>query len=180
MRFSSIVAAGVVVVVVAVVVFVALGGTSQEEPGIADQRQAEPLTSPIGNGQFLQEIPHEADGDAATPAVALEEALGSPSPAASAQVSGQASITMSESGFSPATLNVKLGTAVTFVNNGQAAHWPASDVHPTHAIVPDFDAMRGLATGESYSYTFTKAGVWHCHDHLMPQNTCTITVTSDQ
>jgi plastocyanin len=182
MRFSSLIAAGVVVVVVTAMAFVALRGTPDEEASVVDQLQEEAApTTPMGDGQFLQEIPHEADGDTPAPIVAPPEALESPSPVASAAVvAGQASITMSESGFSPATINVATGAVVTFVNNGQAAHWPASDVHPTHTILPDFDAKRGLATGESYSYTFTKVGTWRCHDHLMPQQACVITVTSNE
>lgn len=178
MRFSSIVAAGIVVLVVAVVVFVALRGAPETPPPEDFVAEEAPLLEPVGNGQFLQEIPHEAVGESPSPTVSGEEPDATATPPASVgTVTGQASITMSETGFSPATLTVKAGTAVSFVNNGQAAHWPASDVHPTHQLLPDFDAKHGLATGEAYSYTFTKPGTWECHDHLMPQHTCVITVS---
>lgn len=88
----------------------------------------------------------------------------------------ESTVSMSETGFSPATLTVKAGTTVTFVNNGQAPHWPASEVHPTHQLLPGFDSLRGLATGETYSFTFTQKGSWRCHDHLNPQLKCTIVV----
>lgn len=85
-------------------------------------------------------------------------------------------ISIDESGFIPSTVTVTTGTMVTFINNGQGPHWPASDVHPTHQNLPEFDAKRGLLTGETYSYTFTKQGSWGMHDHLNPSATGTIVV----
>lgn len=85
-------------------------------------------------------------------------------------------ISIDETGFTPATVTIATGTTVTFVNNGQGRHWPASDVHPTHEILPEFDAKRGLATGETYSYTFTELGTWRMHDHLQASSTGTIVV----
>lgn len=77
-------------------------------------------------------------------------------------------------GFSPATLKVKAGGTVTFVNKDKEPHWPASGMHPTHTHYPEgggcigsaFDACRGLAEGESYSFTFKERGAWDYHDHL--------------
>lgn len=89
---------------------------------------------------------------------------------------GRVMLAIEDTGFSPQTVTVKSGTTVTFVNNGQGLHWPASDVHPTHNLLPGFDSLRGLGTGEEYSFTFTKTGRWSCHDHLHPALTCTITV----
>lgn len=93
----------------------------------------------------------------------------SPSTAAETSPVAEATISVDETGFSPKTITVKAGTKVTFVNNGQAPHWPASALHPTHQVLPGFDALRGLATGETYSFTFTKTGSWNYHDHLNPQ-----------
>jgi plastocyanin len=125
------------------------------------------LPGDTSTNQFLQQAP----GDE-VPSTAPTSA--SPSPAASTAAS--VTIVVDETGFSPAAVTVTPGTKVTFVNNGQAPHWPASDVHPTHNILPEFDAKRGLATGEEYSFTFTKAGTWRFHDHLRAQSTGTVTV----
>ena len=89
---------------------------------------------------------------------------------------GDVTITITEAGFDPQHVTVAVGTTVTFVNNGQALHWPASDVHPTHQILPEFDAKQGLATGETYSYTFDNTGTWTFHDHLSSTHTGTVTV----
>ncbi len=77
-------------------------------------------------------------------------------------------VSMGDASYEPNQLTVKAGTTVTFVNDGQALHWPASDVHPTHQALPEFDAKRGLVTGETYSFTFTEIGTWTMHDHLFP------------
>ncbi len=85
-------------------------------------------------------------------------------------------IAITDTGFEPATSTIKAGTAVTFTNNGQGLHWPASNPHPSHTTLSGFDALRGLATGESYTYTFTKVGTWGWHDHLYTQLQGTVVV----
>ncbi len=81
-----------------------------------------------------------------------------------------------DEGYSPAIVTVKEGTTVTFVNNGQAFHWPASDPHPIHTGLPGLDALKGLSTGETYLFTFTKSGTFGIHDHLNTQFKATIVV----
>jgi plastocyanin len=91
-------------------------------------------------------------------------------------------IEITSSGFSPSTLTVTTGDTVTFTNRDSSPHWPASNVHPTHTVYPGsgitkcgtaeesgiFDACRGLAQGESWSFTFNEKGTWSYHDHLHP------------
>lgn len=155
--------AGVVVVVVLGMVALRASAPAEETP--IEVEELETLDNQPGSGQFIQEIPE----------VSLPTAGPTQIPASSPVGETAATvITMDENGFSPQTVTVAAGTTVTFINNGQAPHWPASDVHPTHEVLPEFDSKRGLATGESYSFTFTESGTWSCHDHLMPNNTCTI------
>lgn len=164
MRSTTVVGVALIVLVSAVLVALSLRGRSSDdlEEEVSFEESLPPMEN---NGQFFQEIPSEEY---------VEE---SPTPDVSVSAQTQEiTVMMSEEGFSPSQITVSSGTTVRFVNNGQAAHWPASDVHPTHDILPEFDPRRGLATGEMYSYTFLKAGVWPCHDHLMPQLTCVITV----
>lgn len=113
---------------------------------------ATPTAVPSANG-FIQLAP---SGEPTTsPSV-------SPSPATPVPVT----VSITDEGFEPSTVTIPVGTKVTFVNNGQALHWPASDPHPIHTGLSGFDARKGLATGESYSFTFTKAGTFGMHDHL--------------
>ncbi len=126
------------------------------------------------NGQFLQMQP-----DAASPGEAGDGGEGvEASPVAETSETGLSAdqdvtektiISMTDTGFAPETVTVAAGSTVTFVNNGQALHWPASDVHPTHELLPGFDAGRGIATGDEYAFTFTEVGRWSFHDHLNPQ-----------
>lgn len=71
-------------------------------------------------------------------------------------------------GFSPDSITVKSGTTVTWVNKSSDSMWAASNPHPIHTGLSGFDALKGIPTGESYSYTFTKVGKWGYHNHLGP------------
>ena len=91
-------------------------------------------------------------------------------------------IKITSSGFSPSSLEIKAGEIVNFVNKDSRAHWPASAVHPTHTVYPGsdirkcgtaeqariFDACKGLAQDEEWSFTFNEKGSWTYHDHLNP------------
>lgn len=162
MRLTSIIGIAIVVVLVVAVAALTLRTDSDDQSS-----DVTPIITPgeeTSSGQFFQAVP-----------AGQEDVVVSASPTAGA-VAEKVPITMDETGFTPATVTVAVGSQVTFVNNGQAQHWPASAVHPTHSVLPGFDAKRGLGTGETYSYTFDESGTWHCHDHLIPQFTCTINV----
>ncbi len=75
---------------------------------------------------------------------------------------------MPDNTFEPTTAYVKVGTAVTFKNNSDKPHWVASNPHPAHTDLPDFDSKAAFGPGESYTYTFDKAGRWLFHDHTNP------------
>jgi plastocyanin len=86
-------------------------------------------------------------------------------------------VEITAAGFSPSTLKIKVGTTVRFINRDpDRPHWPASGVHPTHQICAGFDARKGLAKDESYSFTFTEAKTCPMHDHLNPAIKGTIIV----
>ncbi|HLD11294.1 MAG TPA: hypothetical protein VJB91_00080 [Patescibacteria group bacterium] len=80
-------------------------------------------------------------------------------------------IEYTEDGFQPKMITIPLDTTVRWINRTSRPMWIASAVHPTHQELPGFDALKGYATGESYSYTFTKIGSWKYHDHLNPKAT---------
>jgi len=85
-------------------------------------------------------------------------------------------VTYSDSGFSPAAITVKAGNTVIFKNQSSRNMWVASDPHPIHTDYPEFDAKKGIAMGESYSFTFTKTGTWKYHNHLKSSDTGTVIV----
>lgn len=94
------------------------------------------------------------------------------------------SVEITSSGFSPNKLTINAGDIVVFINKDSTQHWPASAVHPTHAVYPEsggcigskFDSCKGLEQGEIFSFTFNQKGNWRYHDHLKPGLTGSITV----
>ena len=88
-------------------------------------------------------------------------------------------VEISEDGFSPNHIEILAGDSVEFVNTGQLDHWPASNVHPTHELSPDFDARRPILPGGSWTFTVFRAGLWGFHDHLNPQNMGQVVVLPD-
>lgn len=85
-----------------------------------------------------------------------------------------AEINLTDQGFSPPALAVKTGTQVNFNNQSAIQMWVASAPHPQHTDYPGFDQLQ---SGDSYSFTFDKAGVWKFHNHLNPSQFGQITVT---
>jgi len=77
-------------------------------------------------------------------------------------------ISIKDFAFSPATLTVKVGTTVTWVNSDSVAHSAVSDDGT-------FDTKL-LAPGEKGSYTFTKAGTYTYKCSIHPSMTGTIVV----
>lgn len=97
-------------------------------------------------------------------------------------------IAYTSAGFSPANMTIKKGQTVHFVNDDKSVDvWPASAVHPTHAVYPQksasdclgssFDACKGLKPGQSWDFKFDYVGSWGFHDHLHPSKFGKITVT---
>lgn len=96
-------------------------------------------------------------------------------------------ITFTDSGFVPSSVTIKKGQTVRWANNSGSKVWPASAVHPSHAVYPQkaasdclgssFDACRGLSQGESWDFTFDYAGEWKFHNHLKSSQWGVVNVT---
>ena len=48
-------------------------------------------------------------------------------------------IVMSGTGYVPSNITISSGTRVAFVTTETGDAWPASNIHPTHGIYPEFD-----------------------------------------
>ena len=71
-------------------------------------------------------------------------------------------VSIQDFAFSPSTLTVKAGTKVTWTNNDGATHDVASTDGPgTDAATTDLFASGPLGGGESFTYTFAKAGTYY-------------------
>ncbi len=82
-----------------------------------------------------------------------------------------ATVTFSDSGVSPATVTIKSGQSITWVNNSSKTIQVASDPHPTHTDnreLSNGQSVLDLAPGASTAVTLNKKGTWGFHDHLNP------------
>jgi plastocyanin len=87
-----------------------------------------------------------------------------------------AEIMMKEDGYEPADVTIKAGQAIRFINKSSGNRWPASNIHPTHEIYPEFDPKKAIQPGESWAFTFRNKGTWRMHDHLLSYMKGVITV----
>lgn len=86
------------------------------------------------------------------------------------------SVLMTRGGFIPRIRFVRVNTTVAFSSIGGTPYWPASDPHPQHTVYAAFDPERALLPSESWTFTFSKPGVYRYHDHLNPGHTGEIVV----
>lgn len=85
-------------------------------------------------------------------------------------------VTLSASGFSVGQLSIKQGEKVVFTNQSGAEARIPSNPHPIHSDLPALDSGT-LKDGQSYSFTFDKAGTFGVHNHFNPSQTMSITVS---
>lgn len=85
-------------------------------------------------------------------------------------------ITLTSDGFVPNSITIKKGDTIIVRTTAGKHFWPASDIHPTHGIYPEFDPQDAIAPNKTWSFKFEKIGKWRFHDHLAPYFTGTIIV----
>lgn len=85
-------------------------------------------------------------------------------------------ISYTDDGFEPENVTIEAGASVIFVNNSSRSMWVASDDHPTHTDMPEFDEKQGIEPGKSYEFTFDEVGEWGYHDHLRSSEGGVVTV----
>jgi plastocyanin len=84
---------------------------------------------------------------------------------------------MTNDGYSPQVLRIEQGQTVEFVNDSDQDYWPASDPHPIHTDYPGFDAQKTILPGESWDFTFERAGRFGYHNHLAPETHAEIVIS---
>ncbi len=85
-------------------------------------------------------------------------------------------IVLTEDGFEPTSITIKKFDSVKFSMMAGKRFWPASNLHPLHDIYSAFDPKMPIEPDATWSFRFTKTGVWNFHDHLFPTYRGTITV----
>jgi plastocyanin len=110
-------------------------------------------------------------GPPAAPVVAppAEHPMSMPAPAATAAVQPVAAstVTIVNFAFSPAAVTVPAGTTLTWTNNDSAPHDISGG--PLHSPT--------LSRGQTWSYTFSKAGTYGYICSIHPNMTGSVTVT---
>jgi amicyanin len=89
----------------------------------------------------------------------------------SSEADGQ-QVTIDSMAFAPQTLNVKVGDKITWTNRDSVRHTVTKDDGQT-----DGPASQPLDKGDSYSYTFIKAGTYAYHCSLHPTMKGTVVVS---
>ena len=84
-----------------------------------------------------------------------------------------ATITLTASGVSAASVTIAVGQTVTFVNNDTKSHEMASNPHPQHGSCPSMENGLGIiAAGQTkVTHNFGNAGTCGFHDHQDDTNT---------
>lgn len=77
-------------------------------------------------------------------------------------------VNLTEEGFSPSEITINKGDTIVFTTTRNKPFWPASNIHPTHGIYPQFDPKQPIEADKDWSFTFDKVGSWKYHDHLAP------------
>lgn len=84
-------------------------------------------------------------------------------------------IAITADSFKPSTLQISVGTQVTWMNDDSSPHKIASNPHPEHTDLSGLNSQ-DLGPRSTYSYTFSKPGTVNYHDHLNPTLNGTIIV----
>ncbi|MES2931585.1 MAG: hypothetical protein V4682_02700 [Patescibacteria group bacterium] len=101
-------------------------------------------------------------------------------------------ITLTENGFSPASVTVARGETVRFINDSSRGMWVGADEHPTHTEYDgtstrehcangmntgtSFDQCASVNKGDFWDYMFEKTGTFGFHNHVGASNTGTVIV----
>lgn len=93
----------------------------------------------------------------------------SSSPAAETQAV-MATITYTDSGYSPETTTVKTGQTIAIKNDSETQMQFDSDPHPIHTTNQELN-VEIVEPGEVKTFTVTKTGTFGYHNHLNPSQT---------
>jgi len=113
------------------------------------------------------------NGQQQNPVVDVEVGVNPPVPASH-------EVIYTDAGYAPTTLTIKTGDTVVFKNQSSGGMWTGSAMHPTHTAYSgtnvqqhcpdlendDFDECKSDQPGNSWSFTFKKAGEWGYHNHV--------------
>jgi plastocyanin len=108
--------------------------------------------------------------------------------ASSTGQSAVVTVVYGQGGFVPATVTIKKGQSVTWVNQSGGQMWVASAQHPTHTAYDGTalaehcatttgDAFDQCKAGMTFGFTFDKVGTWRYHNHAQASHFGSVVVT---
>lgn len=89
-------------------------------------------------------------------------------------------IVLTEKGFVPDKIVIRQDDTVVFSTELNAPFWPASNLHPSHLIYPEFDSKEKIDADKTWEFKFVKPGRFKYHDHLFANNIGLITVLTPE
>ena len=104
-----------------------------------------------------------------------DDKSGSSQPNASDNQQAAATITYSDSGFSPSPVTVKSGDTVAIKNASSQDLQFDSNPHPAHTDDEELN-VGTVASGQTVTFKVTKTGTYGFHNHFNPGDTGTIVV----
>lgn len=78
--------------------------------------------------------------------------------------------------FSPTNLQINVGDTVRFFNDNLFPIRVVSDPHPEHTDLPGFDSISDIPPQTTFSFTFTKRGIFDYHNERKVEQKGTIIV----
>ena len=76
-------------------------------------------------------------------------------------------VSITEDGFSPATISINAGATVVWSNDTAEPHKVGANPYPDASSLPDLKSEE-IAPGDSYSYTFRASGTYGYADYTKP------------
>ena len=98
-----------------------------------------------------------------------------PSPSETMMKKNEADVTLTENGFEPQTITVKVGEKIVWTNKSGSTATVHSNPHPIHTDYKPLNLGK-FDEGGTLEFTPTEAGTYHYHDHLHPNRTGTVVV----
>lgn len=141
----------IIIIIVIIGVYFAVKKPSVQAPTIQDQTQTQSSSSANSVSSAMEEM--------------TSEQMINHEQSSNGEKISKHVVNYTDKGFNPASLEIKAGETVQFVNNSSGGMWVASGPHPAHTAYPEFDPKRNIPSGEIYEFTFTKIGEWKYHNH---------------
>lgn len=132
------------VIIAGIIILLVVGGAAAVVVAPSNENKSDAKTSSTANSESHTKNTSEAESSTAEEAVSATK------------------VTISNFSYAPATIKVKVGDTVTWTNNDNVRHDVMADTESSDAPSSEL-----LSKGQSYSFTFNRAGTYtyHCTPH---------------